>query len=366
MVNRWNPKGEFLDRPVPSGLTIDVDGLVESWIADAEDWMTAYAGMESLTSVEAFEGIEFLGRLKRIRTSLLTQNGGMIVIEKLEAILCDNAARFIEFASDVPNMNAWLEQATEAWDADSEDEGLAEILLSDLDSVEYLLWFAESHSIFVEDNRSLLAIETGLNECVIWVEDHREFFIMVEAYIRAVAIAISDDLNGVDPSARLALSSVKYATLLDTIEDAWEDTTHVPSLAFLEKSTPFGSSLRHYQGIPELAFAAGASESFTVPREPMKWRDPQGQLEATAYLPQHLLPSGQTPIELLLGTGPNMSQPATDLVGASVQLGGAKGIVKLGNVGELPLTVARLMFEMIATSDQSLVELFVNGVKWNQ
>ena len=57
------PSRSSLFSTPPDDLDLDITGLVESQIMDAQDWLTSYDGPDELTNAEAFEGIERLFRL---------------------------------------------------------------------------------------------------------------------------------------------------------------------------------------------------------------------------------------------------------------------------------------------------------------
>jgi len=318
-MNRWNPEGELFDRPVPAGMFIDVSGLVESWVAIAEDWLTAYSGSSPLkmdelvmeqsvsyremTSREAFEGVECFARLFRCEDSLIEQATGMSIVEQYARVLA-SSSNYQKFEND-------------------------------------------------------LAL------CQQWLAKHTMMFIPSEPTIRAIAKTIAANLDLKDSTGCLSLSSMKYITLLDQCEASWDDATSTPSLDFLLNQPLFGRRKFDFL-IPELAGAAGASQSFVAPQLPMQWHDRSGKYEATVYLPSHRIPGEGTRIEIMFGEGEAFADSAIDLIGLEVCLGGATGVIESRQQGVGELVYASISLDDILTVETNEIELFVKGERWDR
>ena len=381
-MNRWNPQGELFDRPVPAGIFIDVSGLVESWVAIAEDWLTAYLGSSPLladelvkeqsvsyremTSREAFEGIECLARLIRCQDSLIEQATGMSVVEQLQQVLTeDNPSRIAEQALAFPDLAAWLQQAKATWEEDPDDDGATNHLIYDLDAADFLMWFVEQYARVLVLSWNYHKFENQLAICQQWLAKHTVTFIPSEPTIRAIAKTISTDLDSKDLSGCLSLSSMKYITLLDQCEAAWDHATSTPSLDFLLNQPLFGRRKFDFL-IPELAGAAGASQTFIAPQLPMQWHDLSGKYEATIYLPSHRVPGEETRIEIMFGEGEGYADSAIDLIGLEVRLGAATGVVVSRQQGVGELVYASLNLAEIMTVETNEIELFVKGERWDR
>ena len=381
-MNRWNPEGELFDRPVPAGMFIDVSGLVESWVAIAEDWLTAYSGSSPLkvdelvketsvtyremTSREAFEGIECLARLIRCQGSLTEEATGVSVVEQLQQVLTENKASTIaEQALGFPDLNAWLQQAKATWDEDPDDDGATNHLIYDLDAADFLMWFVEHYASELASSSIYQKFENDLALCQQWLAKHTVMFIPSEPTIRAIAKTIAANLDLKDSTGCLSLSSMKYITLLDQCEASWDDATSTPSLDFLLNQPLFGRRKFDFL-IPELAGAAGASQSFVAPQLPMQWHDRSGKYEATIYLPSHRVPGEETRIEIMFGEGEGFADPSVDLIGLEVRLGAATGVIESRQQGVGELVYASIRLNEIMTFETNEIELFVKGERWDR
>ena len=128
-------------------MKIDVSGLVESWVSEAEDWMLAYAGPGELTAREAFEGIECLGRLARCDASLMQEANGNEAFTQLKYLITNERTKqFAESAITFPNLDAWMRQAQEVLEEQLDFPETTKHLLLDLDAADFLYWFIESYS----------------------------------------------------------------------------------------------------------------------------------------------------------------------------------------------------------------------------
>ena len=387
-MNRWNPEGELFDRPVPVGMIIDVSGLVESWVAVAEDWLTAYSGLAGLsglsrlnvdglvketsisnremTSREAFEGIECLTRLIRCQDSLIEQANGLLAVEQLRQVLTENNTLFIaEQALSFPDVNAWLQQAKATWDEDPDDDIATNLLIHDLDAADFLMWFVEQYASKLISSSIYQKFENDLAICQQWLARHTIMFIPSEPTIRAIAKTIATHLESKDPTGCLSLSSIKYITLLNQCEASWDDATSTPSLDFLLNQPLLGRRKVDFQ-IPELAGAAGAAQPFIAPQLPIHWHDRSGRYEATIYLPSHRVPGEDTRIEIMFGEGEEFANPSTELIGLEVCLGGATGVVESRQQGHGELVYTSLSLNEIMTAETNEIELFVKGERWDR
>lgn len=366
VARRWNAEGKLFGRLLPEGIELDVIGLVDSWVAEAEDWLTAFDGVDVITPQEAFEAIECFGKLTRCGFELVQQCEGNEVLRTLSDLLLGAASeRFAAQAIEFPDLDAWLSQANSAWDTESEDQDLVEILVTDLDASDFLCWFIESYTLTVVASEAYAAFTRSLELCHQFLDRRAVMFVIGEPFIRAVGCTIPEDGLTADDSGMLLLSTAKYIRLLDEIERVWDESTAIPSLDFLMNQQPFGRHAADWTGIPVLASTAGATEKTDAAQSPITWLDPSGKFEAITFLPNYLEPGGNTEIEVIFGTGEHFADAATELVGVNIRLGAAIGAIEQRQQGGGQLTVAKLCFESVASDTNNNIDLIVNSVKWS-
>lgn len=364
MSSDMSPDVSLFSRPIPDGLSLDIDGLVESWIAEAEDWLIAYESVESLTDREAFEGIECLGRLTRCKRDWFRKLGGEAVFVELQQVLAGaDAAAFAHHAIAFPNLEEWLAQAKQAWDDEQEAPELMEVLIRDLDAADLVVWFIEAHAETVATADLFKDFSEKLATCARWAGRHAVLFVAAESFIRATAQTFPEDCGAEDMTGCLGVSMLKYIWLLDEIEAVWSEPAGMSVHEILRQDVSWGGRGRDYQR-SELPAAAGATPGTEVPVLPIAWRDPSGRFEAELYLPSYRDPSGTTFVDLLFGAGAGFFEPATALIGTEVRLGNASGTIDQRVQGGAPLTFARLILEQIPSTPDSPVSLRVNGVVW--
>lgn len=365
-VNRSdNASTSLFDRPVPDGVYVDTDGLVDAWVMEAEDWLMAYAGPSQLAPREAFEGIESLMRLTRCRPEVCQRADVALVRQRLEdAIAGVEAQRFAESALKFPDLDGWRRQAEAAWQSDVDDDSeLMELMLADLDSLDGLIWFAHNHIPEPEGHPELQQVTSQWTLLHQWFHNHLVMFAAAEGYVRAVGKTLSDEIRE-DDGGWLTMSSWKYASLLDEIERGWRDALGAPSLAWLKDIRPLGRKRIDWQGIPRLASAAGAEIARRAPLRRIRWVDPAGEREAITYLPDHRNPEGKSPLKVMFGTGEGFAFPPTELVGKIVRLGNAEATIVSQGADDDLLVMAELDFEEVTRNLAGDVELQVDGQGW--
>lgn len=357
----------LFQREVPDGMHVDPRGLVESWIAIAEDWLMAYEGIDQLSPREAFEGIEHLGRLTRCRKDLIEQELGQDVIQRLRAILFDpRATTAFCSAIEFPDLDGWIEQLTEAWESDSEDLDLVRQLIEDLDACDFLLWYWDLVSPGKAEQTSVLdAFEDRLVQCHLRLDRHAALFPIGEPYIRAAALTIPENIDSSDdPTGRLTESAAKYIRLLDACEEAWK-IFELPSVAGILENQPRYGTMKIDYHVPVLSSAAAAQEAFIPSRRPLKWISPNSQTQALLLLPNAVLPGRDTLVDLLFGAGEGFSQPPTALLGASVQLGGAVSSIEQTETQGGVKIFAKISHKEIANTPEPRIRLLVNDQEWS-
>jgi hypothetical protein len=347
-------------------MVVDALGLVESWVCAAEDWLAAWDGAEYLSPSDAFEGVEHLGRLSRCRCSLLEEAAGSGVLSSLKHFFdADQHKESVMRATEFPDVDGWLAQARQAWDAYSDSLDLARQLLEDIDSLDFLTWYVEYRQFDIDAAESWVAIQKNLTQCHLWLDRHAVFFVIAEPYIRAVAKTIPEDLRIDEPTGLLALSAAKYIRLLDECEWAQEDFARPATLEILRDQVPLGGVRLDYN-IREMAHAAGAPQQLFVPTAPCLWRDPTGRYQAMLFLPEAVVPGGDAELEILFGTGDGFFEPALELAGAALQLGNAIGTVERRTQGGAELVFAKIPLHAVTSTEVPTVNLVVNGERWLQ
>jgi hypothetical protein len=363
-----NDNGEIklFQREVPEGMHVDPKGLVESWIAIAEDWMMAYEGIDQLAPQEAFEGIEHLGRLTRCRNDLIEQASGQDVIQRLQTILFDpRATTAFCSAIEFPDLDGWIEQLTEAWENDLEDIDLVRQLIEDLDASDFLLWYWDSVSPEKAERSSVFdAFEDRLVQCHLRLDRHATLFPIGEPYIRAAALTIPENIDSSDdPTGRLTESAAKYIRLLDACEEAWKNF-ELPSATGIIKNQPRYGTLKIDYHVPVLSSAAAAQEAFIPSRRPLKWISPDSQTQALLMLPSAVLPGNDTQFDLLFGEGEGFSQPPAALLGATVQLGRAVSVIEQTESKGLVKIFARISPAAVSSTPERTISLLINDQEW--
>jgi hypothetical protein len=365
MLNSLNPSGNLYHRPVPAGMHVDPVGLVDAWLAAADDWLMAFDGIDQMSLREGFEGIESLGRLMRCRSELIDQCEGREILDRLKDVLLatDNREAFLQSAG-YPDLQAWLEQAKAVWESETEDLPTARRLIEDLDAADFVLWYCDLTTDPEQSSLSILReYEDLLNQCHLWLDRHAMLFAIGEPYIRAAALTIPEEMETADPSGRLSLSAAKYDRLLDECEKVWRWMEPDEDQDFLQQQPTLGRMKLDYY-VPQLAHAAGAQAPFVVPSQPLTWFDPERRYKAFLFLPPHSTPGEEARVEILFGTGDDFGLPAESLAGASIRLGGATGSIVLEIRDEVPTVLATVSLSQIIAGPEASVSLYVNEQEW--
>jgi len=350
------------DRPVPNGMELDVPGLIESWVMQAEDWLTAYAGCENVTPEEAFEGIEIYGRLNRCQRSLIDAVDPDKTLNQLQGILIKDANLFFKQGSQYLDLSDWLATADSGWDAEDDDPQLSQALLMELDAVELVEWFGEMYA----DTQLQLtnpALATNLLKCQLWFEKHLEFFSDIEPLVRAIGKGIDQMQINSDETALLSLSVRKFINLMDQAEWLERQLSGTGDLKLILSQRPLGREKMDYEPFKIAVSAEGASLESPTTQTPFRWRSPDGSFEAITFLPE---PTSEDhhEIEVIFGTGRDFADPARELVGQTVQLGGATATIQTRQQGTFDLIFARLQPQQIVQTEGNLIELRLGDQLW--
>jgi hypothetical protein len=351
---------EKLRQPVPSDLDINVAALIDSWVGAAQDWCFAYAGPENLCPQEAFEGIEHLARLARCQPSMLQVEGLQTFID-LKLILLDseNSSSF-SLAAEFLDLSAWLKQAQQAWNDETDDSALGRVLIEDLDASDFLLWYLE----MMKADVPIADFESKLNQCYAWLDRHPDSFLLAEPYIRAVALTIRDDLDTIDETGLLSLSIAKYVRLIDECNESRELSQRPASVAPVLKQKPFGRGRRDYE-FELVASAAGAADQFDASREPWVWNHPDHIYQALLIPPQSIVPNEEPFLEMYFAIGPDYLDPAKELLGRTTTLGNASATIESMGEGIALKVFARFRLNDVTSISASDVILSVDGQIWH-
>jgi len=381
------PEQSLYDRQLPEHVAIDVDGLVDAWVMDAEDWLVAYDGPEALTDREAFEGIEFVARLCRCRSEIHNRQDIKPVLESMLAVLQPIATDVIQLAISYPDLFGWRAEVEEAWKLDHDTPEVAETLLADLDAADWIAWFATEYADPLVIGEILDRYLEQVGECHDLFAKKIVMFCAAEAYIRAVGKTLVEHPYR-DESGWLSSSAWKYLRLLDMldidIENVSEESRQL-ILGFAKdsqrvaKAATVGDALPNTDIAPlhlgpresvwkvyDFAPALGAAPAELPPMViGLRWRDPSGTYEAEATWPRRLDPSGDKTIELMFGAGEDFVEAPQALDGLQVILGNARGIVEVSGEGENQKASVVFNYSNITAGLQGVLRLTVNDAQWS-
>lgn len=371
-ANNGDRKSLF-HQPTPDSMRIDVNGLIESWVADAEDWLTTWQDAQSMSSGEAFDGIEYSTRLMRTAPEKLKQVGGTEIAKRIAKILKDHGESFANKAIQLPDAIGWLTLATEEFDHDSDDASIAIELLENAESLDFLLGFIEQYgSDELLSTDQYQEVSEGRNLIHRWIDDHADHFIICEGHVRACCLAIRWDIQTIDPTGWLELSTAIYLPILRVANQAWRDCEPVFSLP-VEMLTAANKTDRVYalpteRHLPseflratlEVSMAAAKGDKL-VPQKPLQWLNQSGDQQAECYLPAKFDDSTNIEIDFyLVGSG---DKPAVQLIGRPVTLGGASGTIQ--SSAESPTRVfVTLNYSQLNSGREGELKFDVGGQTW--
>lgn len=382
---------ELLSLPELPPYDIDPARLVDAWVLQAEQWLLYCGTATDLTRLEAFEGIEHLGRLTRTCPDMLRDSAGDAVLERFQQIFSTaDGENLWKLALQAPAPEAWLEQAEEidqrlmsSWD----DIGpSAAGLIEDLDALGFLQWWAEAAPFALANPcdpsmRVSLEFQGQINSCESWLAEHCETFLSCEAQVRAMASTIRDDLEDVDGTGLLALSALKYVTLLAeferiAVQEVKEGVRVVGGvLARAGMPIPIGV-LRKQFWTNEFATSSVLAFGEEEPDAPMRefpFCDPERRFKAVMLLPNARRPGGTTKFRVVikvLATGVDTKTAIaelSELSGAKVRLGGSESDIQLDGLDtENPRGEGQLVAEDVPKCPEDDLTFQVNGKIWLQ
>lgn len=372
---------ELLNSQVIPQMHYDSTRLVDAWVIDAKNWLRYASDVPALTPLEAFEGIEHLGRLTRISPALLTESGGESVLHKIRDIyLGKHKEMLLDRALTAPEIDAWIPQAEKldrmiltTWESTFE---LGCVLLEDMDAFDLMMWWAEESSIITPvqsewNGHDLRRIQNHINDCAAWLAIHAECFLECEAQVRAIADAIRDDIETADSTSLLVLSSGKYIALLVAFEriavqERLSGKHPVPVPTVLDKE--FWRS-----GIPREALMAASTDDVptatddarrsAVPVTHPVFTDTSRRFQATLHLPRLLKTNGRTSFNVTFQS-PGKNEDLNELLGVLVSLGGSQSPIEIKSGGtDAAYGLAELVAEDVTQANEDLA-LSVAGVPW--
>lgn len=385
------PELSLYDRPVPNFIEIDVEGLLRAWLMQAEEWLTAYGGPESLNDQEAFEGIACLARLSRMRPELHLRESVQAAITKLTTVLKPLAPDVVQRAIRYPDLTSWRAHVEKAWIADDDDPQLAETLIGDLDAADWVPWFASQSAKTSATSDPFHQYLEDLRLCHDVFHQHLVMFCAAEGYIRAVGKTLSEEIEA-DEGGWLTSSNWKYFYLLNELDidtessseesrrlvlglttevrplDQLSELVEVPGPASAaEPSTrlPHGPQEADWK-VHELAPNLGAATSKLRASAPgFCWRDPTRTYEAEITWPTRLESDGDHKLELMFGTGEHYTEAAQALAGQQFQLGNAFGIIEISGEGDEKKAAATISYSEVTCALSGELRLSVAGIPWN-
>jgi len=371
------PASPLYDRPIPDFVEVDVDGLIEAWLMQAEDWLVAYDGPDALTDREAFEGIECLARLSRMRPELRGREGVRTTIEKLTAALQPLASDVVRRAVRYPDLVGWRAQVEEAWTAADDDPELAETLISDLDAADWVPWFATQHAKSSVSSDPFHRYLEELGSCHDLFHQHVVMFCAAEAFVRAVGKTLAEEFDS-DDGGWLTSSNWKYLHLLNEldvdIESISEETRRLvlglaadspnPVVRLPDGPQKMGPQEAVWR-VHELAPSLGAAiPELRALESGFRWRDPTGSFEAEVTWPIKLEAEGDKTLELMFGTGEKYTMAAEALAGQEVRLGNAVGFIEISGEGDIWKASAVVTYGEVTKGLNGELGLSVAGTPW--
>jgi len=325
---------------------------------------------------------------------MLRDSEGDAVLERFQQIYSTvDGENLWKLALKAPAPEAWLEQAKEidqrlmsSWD----DIGpSAAGLIEDLDALGFLQWWAEAAPFALANPcdpsvRIPLEFQEQVNSCETWLAEHCETFLACEAQVRAVASTIRGDLDEVDGTGLLALSALKYVTLLGEFEriavrEVQERVRLVGARVGgglpVPVSAPVGVLTKPFwteQFVVLAAMAAGELEPDAPMRE-FPFCDPERRFKAVMRLPNARKPGGTTEFRVvirLMATGIDVKSAIaelSELSGGTVRLGGSKSAIRLdGLESGNPRGECVLVAEDVPKCPEDDLTFQVNGRIWQQ
>lgn len=283
--------------------------LVDTWLDQLEDLRDAPTWQHGAPSGEDFfDLISLRGRLQRVRPELIGQLDGADALAWAESQVGRLAPPMLEQALRVFDGDAWLTKAAklsesyEDWIESAERSSWAEVVLTDLDDADLVLCAAEEMGGVNEEVADKLA------ECSAWAVDHADVFLSAGVWVQAVGETMRPDLA--EFHAGSALTAEKYVSLLDELEVAegemsYADVRPMDSEVAKELWRRASEEVRLQQPpeppdvtplppqtpawlpplwTPQMAAAARAARPRFL--DALKWRSPDGSMEARLVLPE--------------------------------------------------------------------------------
>ena len=228
---------ELVNSPHVERLEFDSGRLVDSWVLEAESWLLYSDNVLQFTALEAFEGIEHLGRLTRTKPTMLAESEGEDALKRIGAIYTgEHAAHLLKLAFQAPSPTAGLEQVKEmdqilltSWDDVSE---CAANLLEDHDALEFLLWWAGESGLVtpeyihegVWEGFNLGKFQEECSQFSASIADNPEAFLLCEAQVRSIATTVREDLATVDRLCSGMGTRIYLSLLFEFERTSIEDT----------------------------------------------------------------------------------------------------------------------------------------------
>lgn len=321
---------------------------LEDVLRDAGPAVTA----EAPGPQEAYDWLALAAKLRRVRSELIEECGGVEELQRAWAKLDGHGAELARRALSVLNPRAWLEAAREfdrslddPLDEHAEIEGAVE-LIEDLDDAELVLAAAQRFGVEADE------LEAGVQDCVGWLCRHADVVLAASVYVQAVGMGMRPDLESQDYG--LAATALKFVHLLDAAVAAEADLT----LANVEPlpAAVVQGLIEHYSreryGAAILAAAwlcrrlsayrptlATASSERELGVQRWVWTDPEGGTYARLVVPDPSVcgPDERTPLIFLRMSD---DSPATELGGQKIRIGRLEATIE--ESANVPFTVGQL------------------------
>lgn len=320
--------------------------LVDLWLDQLQEYV------ESPDDREAwYDMVALFGRLSRVRPILIKATGLYDQWLTISQTINERLAEMANHCLNLINPAGWLEEAEElakACDDGAEADELAEwseTLLMDLDDAEVIVWAAEKAGL--EEER-WSGLSDQLRDCVRWLIENRDRFFPAAVFIQAVGQTIRPDLDEYD--ADLAGTTVKFILLLDALEEA-QNLLCVPKAqgiipVVVKGPSPITTKPRQeppapkiplpaqvpWDFMPQPMFALAARGEVSPAVKRVRWWSPDGVYRAVLAVPAYAQPDAYLRVNFLRD-----EQPAVELVGEPVLLGGVVSVIGPEGNAEFPL-----------------------------
>ncbi len=284
---------------------------IEGWLTDLDDLLLNLGFLAPVSqspglsrqarsptidsAADAVDLIVLWARLRRCRPELLDQLQASDQLEPAGREFHSRAADVATLALEAIALEGWVDDA-EALDASFETDlaGTTRLdnaidLLTDLDDVELIVWFAQQAGL------SPPVMEGELRRCQKWMQAHPDAFLDASVYIQAMGQAFRPDLQVFDPA--LGRTADKWVWCLNALETAevalapklWPELVPEPP----QPVTPASQSQQLWSQVTSPSFLISADVREWAPTHCCRWKSPDAPYEIQLIVPKDIADSEQ-------------------------------------------------------------------------